>query len=79
MSKRKGTKKRKGPKKRGGTKKRKGTRKRGGTKRRKGSRKGTKSKSRRGRKNYITHKGDKDYNARGHRQVKRRSPYSRRR
>ena len=34
------------------------------------------SKTRRGRLNFVTHKGDKDYNARGHRQVKKRSPYS---
>lgn len=78
---------------RGGMKKRKGTKKRSMKKRsmkkrsmkkrsmkkRRSMKKGSASKTRRGRKNFITHKGDKDYNARGHRQVKRRSPYSRRR
>ena len=37
------------------------------------------SKTRPGRLNFVTHKGDKDYNARGHRQVRKRSPYSKRR
>ena len=41
--------------------------------------KGSASKTRKGRKNFITHKGDKDYNARGHRQVRRNAPYMKRR
>jgi hypothetical protein len=41
--------------------------------------KGSPSKTRKGRKNFITHKGDKDYNARGHRQVRRNAPYMKRR
>ena len=77
MKKRKGTKMR-SMKKRGSMKKR-SMKKRGSMKKRRSMKKGSASKSRRGRKNFITHKGDKDYNARGHRQVKRRSPYSRRR
>ena len=41
--------------------------------------KGSPSKTRKGRKNFITHKGDKDYNARGHRQVRKNAPYMKRR
>jgi hypothetical protein len=41
--------------------------------------KGSPSKTRKGRKNFITHKGDKDYNARGHRQVKKHAPYMKKR
>jgi hypothetical protein len=37
------------------------------------------SKTRPGRLDFVTHKGDKDYNARGHRQVRANRPYSRRR
>jgi hypothetical protein len=59
--------------------KKRGSMKKRSMKKRRSMKKGSASKSRRGRKNFITHKGDKDYNARGHRQVKRRSPYSRRR
>ena len=40
--------------------------------------KGSASKTRRGRRNFITHKGDKDYNAKGHRQTKGKKPYTRR-
>lgn len=47
--------------------------------RKRSMKKGSKSKTRRGRKNFVTHKGDKDFNARGHRQVKKRSPYSKKR
>lgn len=38
-----------------------------------------KSKTRKGRLDYVTHKGDKAYNARSHRQYKKRRPYTRRR
>lgn len=47
--------------------------------RKRSMKKGTRSKTRRGRKNFVTHKGDKDFNARGHRQVRKRSPYSKKR
>ena len=33
------------------------------------------SKTRPGRLDFVTHKGDKDYNARGHRQVRANAPY----
>lgn len=42
-----------------------------GTKKR--YRKGSKSKSRKGRLDFVTHKGDKYYNRKGHRQTKSRS------
>tara|TARA_Y100001970_G_C14243165_1_gene866192 strand:+ start:3757 stop:4194 length:438 start_codon:yes stop_codon:yes gene_type:complete len=57
-----------------------------GGKRRRGTRKykkGSRSKTRRGRKDFITHKGSKKYNRRGHRQSRnsrgrKGKPYSRR-
>ena len=41
-----------------------------GKKSKKHFRKGSASKTRKGRKDFVTHKGDKDYNRRGHRQHK---------
>ena len=41
--------------------------------------KGQRSKTRKGRKDFITHKGDKAYNRSGHRQYRKRRPYSKRR
>lgn len=41
-----------------------------------GFKKGTKSRTRSGRLNFITHKGDKVYNADGHYQKSKHKPYS---
>ena len=40
--------------------------------------KGQASRTRKGRQAFVTHKGDKDYNARRHRQKKKHKPYTRR-
>ena len=59
---------------------RKRTRRRRGRKSRsRHPKKGQRSRTRKGRKDFVTHKGDKAYNARGHRQYRKRSPYTRRR
>lgn len=55
----------------------------GGKRKTKKYRKGSRSKTRRGRKDFITHKGSKKYNRRGHRQSRnsrgrKGRPYSRR-
>ena len=55
----------------------------GGRKKTKRYRKGSRSKTRRGRKDFVTHKGSKKYNRRGHRQSRnsrgrKGKPYSRR-
>jgi len=67
----------------GGRKRRRGrrTRRRKRTARRKSRhpRKRQRSRTRKGRLDFVTHKGDKVYNARGHYQRKRRSPYRKRR
>ena len=42
-------------------------------------RKGRRSRTRKGRLDFVTHKGNKAYNARGHRQYRKRRPYTRRR
>ena len=47
-----------------------GGKRRRGKKSKKHFRKGSASKTRKGRKDFVTHKGDKDYNRRGHRQHK---------
>ncbi len=55
-------------------------RKTGGKKRtRRHPHKGQRSKTRKGRKDFVTHKGDKAYNRSGHRQYRKRRPYSKRR
>jgi hypothetical protein len=56
-------------------------RKTGGKKRgsRKHPRKGQRSRTRKGRKDFVTHKGDKTYNRRGHRQYRKCRPYTKRR
>ena len=47
-----------------------GGKRRRGKKSKKHFRKGSASKTRKGKKDFVTHKGDKDYNRRGHRQHK---------
>lgn len=62
-----------------GGRKRSKTRRRGRKSRSRHPKKGQRSRTRKGRKDFVTHKGDKAYNARGHRQYRKRSPYTRRR
>jgi len=56
-----------------------GKRKRGRSRRRRHPHKGQRSRTRRGSKDFITHRGNKTYNRRGHRQYRKRKPYTRRR
>ena len=60
----------------GGRKKRKTARKH---KKRRHPHKHQKSKTRKGRLDFVTHKGDKAYNARSHRQYKKKRPYTKHR
>ena len=46
------------------------------TKSKKHYKKGSMSKTRKGRKDFVTHKGDKDFHRRGHRQTKRQGKKS---
>lgn len=53
-----------------------GGKRRRGNKSKKHYKKGAMSKTRKGRKDFVTHKGDKDYHRRGHRQSKRQGKKS---
>ena len=53
-----------------------GGKRRRGNKSKKHYKKGTMSKTRKGRKDFVTHKGDKDFHRRGHRQSKRQGKKS---
>lgn len=60
----------------GKTRRKTGGKKRG---RRRHPHKGQRSRTRKGRKDFVTHKGDKTYNRMGHRQYRKRRPYTKRR
>ncbi len=53
-----------------------GGKRRRGNKSKKHYKKGSMSKTRKGRKDFVTHKGDKDFHRRGHRQTKRQGKKS---
>ena len=53
-----------------------GGKRRRGNKSKKHYKKGTMSKTRKGRKDFVTHKGDKDFHRRGRRQTKRQGKKS---
>ena len=53
-----------------------GGKRRRGNKSKKHYKKGAMSKTRKGRKDFVTHKGDKDFHRRGHRQTKRQGKKS---
>lgn len=63
----------------GGRKRRRKHRRRRSTKKRRHPKKRQRSRTRKGRLDFVTHKGDRAYNARSRRQYRKRKPYTRRR